>query len=361
MAGAAGSTAPCAARSPSPIPREAARRLVLPTSPFRSLTPGVSAFSPRSWARAWRAKTPHIAVLGNCQAEGVAACLRLLLPEATVETIPVASLGRRFGHLDRLARHLNRADHVFSHFFPDSFIEGGGVHALAERVPRLRYFPAILFAGFHPDLVHVGDEGSLRLSRLVASPVGFYHSAIALHAFRSGLSVGATLPLYGEAAFVRLGYDRLWEESADFLLRTARDMGFDLDREFALWCRGNPFMHTLNHPRLGVLGDIARRLAREAGYQPLDIPVEAYASDGLATGPVWPVLPPVAERCSVSGSTLFKGDGRGRPARLLDLPDFVAESFALYARQPPEALTCPRTEAWAADEGVRALFEAAGR
>ncbi|WP_232628995.1 WcbI family polysaccharide biosynthesis putative acetyltransferase [Methylobacterium sp. Leaf118] len=290
----------------------------------------------------------------------MAACLRLLLPEATVETIPIEALRRRFGHLDRLARHLNRADHVFAHFFPASFIEGGDVHTLAERVPRLRYFPAILFAGFHPDLIHVGDEASLRLSRLVASPIGYYHSAIALQAFHSGLSVAATLPLYGETAFARLGYDRLWETSVAYLLRTAEDMGFGLERDFALWCRGGAFMHTINHPRLAVLGDIARRLAREAGYRPLDIPVEAYARDGLAAGPIWPVLPPVAERFGVPGSTLFKGDGRGRPARLLDLPDFVAESFALYAWQEPEALTSARTDAWARDEAVRALFAEAG-
>lgn len=299
-------------------------------------------------------------MIGNCQAEGVADALRLNLPGARVETLPVARLARRFGHLDRLARHLAGADRVFTQFFPEGFVPGGNVHALAERV-RLRLFPTILFSGFHPDLVHVGDEASLRLSRLVASPTGPYHSAIALFAFRRGLGVDAALRLYTDEAFARLGYDRTWEASTDYLLRSARDVGLPLDRDFARWCRAGLFMHTLNHPRLAVLGDIARRLAEEDGLPQRGLPVEAYLRDALAEEAVWPVLPPLAERLGVPGSTLFKGDGRRGPPRLLDLPDFVAESFALYARLPPAALVCARVDAWADDPDVRALFEDAAR
>ncbi|MBB2961198.1 WcbI family polysaccharide biosynthesis putative acetyltransferase [Methylobacterium sp. R2-1] len=333
---------------------------------FKPIVPAVQAaaarsFSPRSWARPWRASTgrPRIAVIGNCQASGVAQALRLMLPGAEVETLLVAGLTRRFGHIDRLARHLRETDHVFSQFFPVGFIAGGNIHGLAERVPGLRLFPTILFSGFHPDLVHVGDEASLRLSRLVASPIGPYHSAIALQGFHRGLSVEATLRLYTGAVFDQLGYFDLWQSSADYLLRTSRDVGFGLEREFALWGRGGVFMHVINHPRLHVLGDIARRLAREAGCDPLDIPVAAYAPDTLAAEPVWPVLPEIAERYGVPGSTLFKGDGRRAPSRLLDLTEFVAESFALYARHRPQDLTCARLGTWDTVPEIRVLFDAA--
>lgn len=333
---------------------------------FKPFVPAVQAaaarsFSPRSWARPWRPSSgrPRIAVIGNCQASGIAQVLRLLLPGAAVETLLVAGLGRRFGHIDRLARHLADADHVFSQFFPVGFVAGGNVHDLAERVPGLRLFPTILFSGFHPDLVHVGDEASLRLSRLVASPIGPYHSAIALQGFRRGLSVEATLRLYNSTVFDRLGYFDLWPSSADYLLRTARDVGFGLDREFARWSRDGVFMHVINHPRLHVLGDLSRRLAREAGCDPLDLPIAAYAPDTLAAEPVWPVLPGIAERYGVPGSTLFKGDGRRAAPRLLDLPDFVAESFALYARHRPEDLTCVRLDTWETEPDIRALFAAA--
>ncbi|MRI52718.1 hypothetical protein D8770_01930 [Methylobacterium sp. DB1607] len=332
---------------------------------FKPFVPVVQAaaarsFSPRSWARPWRRSPgrPRIAVIGNCQATGIAQALRLLLPGAEVEAILVAGLARRFGHIERLAQHLAEADHVFSQFFPVGFIAGGNVHGLAERIPGLRLFPTILFSGFHPDLVHVGDEASLRLSRLVASPIGPYHSAIALQGYRLGLSVEATLTLYTGPVFDRLGYFDLWQLSADYLLRTARDVGFGLDREFALWSRGGVFMHVINHPRLHVLGDLALRLARESGCDPLDIPVAAYAPDTLAAEPVWPVLPAIAERYGVPGSTLFKGDGRRAPPRLLDLPEFVAESFALYARHRPEDLTCARLDGWQTDPEIRELFDA---
>lgn len=300
-------------------------------------------------------------MIGNCQANGVAQSLRLLLPAAEVETILLAGLGRRFATVDRLARHLQGADLVFSHFFPDGFVAGGNVHALSERVPALRLFPTILFSGFHPDLVHVGDEASLRLSRLVPSPVGAYHSAIALQAFRRGLSLEAALRLFSATVFERLGYFDHWETSAAYLLRSANDVGFGLDREFATWSRGGTFMHVINHPRLTVLADIARRLAREAGCEPLDIAIEAYAPDTLAAEPVWPVLPAIAERYGVAASTLFKGDGRRGPPCLLDLPDFVAESFALYARHRPQDLRCTRLTAWESDPGIGAIFDEAAR
>ncbi len=322
----------------------------------------------RSWAGAWRRGPqddgaipdrtgPRIAVIGNCQAEGIAQALRLLLPSARVDLLPVASLSRNHETLDRLREHLTGCDHVFSQFFPDGFVPGGNVHALAAGDRRYRLFPTILFPGFHPDMVHVGDVAALSASRLVPSPVGPYHSAIALCAYLEGLDVAATLALFRDTVFARLGYYEAWADATTYLTGSARDIGFPLEREIAVWSRRGCFMHVLNHPKLFVLGDIARRLAREAGLAPLDIRIEDYLADDLAADAVWPLYPDIAARYGLPGATLFKRKGRpGAVPVLYDLPAFVARSFAIYARQSAEALACGRVAAWRSNPEVLALF-----
>lgn len=304
---------------------------------------------------------PRIAVIGNCQAEGVARALQLLLPDARVETILVAYLTKRFGSLDRLVKHLAGFDLVASHVFPDVHLRGGSSTALIERLPRAQLFPTITFPAFHPDMVLVGDIQSLSLKALVASPIGRSHSAIALAGFLEGLSVDRVLTLYTDAVFERLGYYELWGEGTAYLLRSARAANFDLAAEFASWSRRGCFMHDVNHPKIAVLADLARRLAAEAGLTPLDIAVEDYIADELLDESHWPVYPAVAERYGIAPSRLFRGKNReGEPPLLLDLRQFVEASHALYARLPREALRCGRVEGWRSDPSIRALFGSAG-
>lgn len=324
----------------------------------------------RSWAGTWRGRPaapaaapeptrtgPRIAVIGNCQAHGVAQALRLLLPEARVDLVPMAHLSRDHASLAGLKARLDGFDHVFSHFFPEGFVAGGNVHDLAAGDARLRLFPTILFPAYHPDMVYVGDVGALSAAGLVPSPIGPYHSAIALCGHLEGLGVAATLGLFEDAVFARLGYHDAWAGSAAQLLAGAADLGFGLEEELLRWSRRGCFMHGLNHPKLFVLADLARRLAREAGLAPLALAVEDYLPDDLVADVTWPVYPQVAARYGLVGSTLFKAKARpGAFPDLFDLERFVAASFAIYARHPPAGLINARVAAWRADAATRALF-----
>ena len=62
-----------------------------------------AALSPRSWATAWRGASPgpvrrgpQIAVLGNCQARGVAQAVEVLVPQARVTLLPLVRLRRDY-------------------------------------------------------------------------------------------------------------------------------------------------------------------------------------------------------------------------------------------------------------------------
>ncbi|WP_379002557.1 WcbI family polysaccharide biosynthesis putative acetyltransferase [Methylobacterium iners] len=320
-----------------------------------------------SWARPWRKARlaaparlgPKIAVIGNCQARGVAQAMRLMAPQSPVTFVPMATLRQDYGDADGLARSLSGYDHVFSQFFPPDLIPGGFV-GLRERDPRLRPFPTIVFPAFHPDMVYAGAVSSLAALKLAPSPMGQYHSAIALCAHRLGLSVDQTITLYREDVFLRLGYLDAWDDSVRDLLASAAQVGFSLDQELARWPRRGSFMHVLNHPKAFVIGDIARRLLKESGFDPEPVEVEDYLGDELARDVVWPVYPPIAETYGLTGSYLFKmKPAEGTFPRLYDLRGFLAQSFSIYDGLTSEALACTRVDVWLGTPEIAEIFETA--
>ncbi|MFE1601478.1 WcbI family polysaccharide biosynthesis putative acetyltransferase [Methylobacterium sp. ID0610] len=319
-------------------------------------------FSLRSWAVPWRerrsgpaeAPGPRIAVIGNCQGRGLAAALGLLCPGSRVRLLPTGRLRRIARDADALAEDLRGSDLVLSQSFPDAVLPGG-VAALRARLPQTRLFPTLVFPGFHPDTIYVGEDAAL-----VPSPLGLYHSAIAAFGFLCGLDEARTTGLFREEVFARLGYLDIWDGAARAMRDAAAEEGFPLDRELLLWSRRGCFMLNVNHPKLFVLGDIARRLLAEAGLPVRDVDPETYLADDLLRDVVWPVYPPLAERYGVAGSYLFKGKASGAALPdLYDLPAFVAASFRIYRGLPRARLTGVRLETWAADAGLRALFAAA--
>lgn len=300
---------------------------------------------------------PTIAVLGNCQARGLAQAMRLLVPNSPVRYLPMGSLKRDHGHVDSLVRLLQAHDHVFSQVFPAGLIPGGDSATVRAQEPRLKLFPAIVFSAFHPDMVYAGQASDLASLKLAPSPMGQYHSAIALCAHRLGLDANRTRALFREDVFARLGYLDHWEPAVRELVGSAAGTGFGLERELILWARRGAFMHLMNHPKAFVVGDIARRLLAESGLSPEPVAIEDYLGDELAQDVIWPIYPPIAEHFGLTGSYLFKMKPRGDGfPRLYDLAGFIAASFSLYNAMPAADLACQRVEAWLAAPEIVELF-----
>lgn len=280
-------------------------------------------------------------------------------PASPVTYMPMATLRRDYGDIEGLARALQAYDHVFSQFFPPDLIAGGYL-GLAELDGRLKPFPTILFPAYHPDMVYAGAVAQLSALKLARSPLGQYHSAIALCAHRLGLDVAQTVTLYREEVFSRVGYLSAWDTAVRDLLTSASQIGFRLDGEMVRWARRGSFMHGINHPKSFVIGDLARRLLDESGLAPEPVAVEDYLGDELARDVVWPIYPDIAETYGLSGSYLFKARPRGRafPA-LYDLTGFVGASFALYGQADHASRACARVDAWLATPEILDLFLAA--
>jgi hypothetical protein len=318
--------------------------------------------SVRSWARPWRAPDadrrgrdgPRIAVIGNCQAAGVAASVQVLAPGARVSLFPLSGLRRSHGSIEAMVRALDGFDHVYAQPFAPGFLPPGDAGPLEARIT---WYPTIVFPAFHPDMVYVGDLANLAEARLAPSPLGHYHSSIVLFAYLEGLDEARTVALFREDVFSRLGYLDGWDAAQRDLLAGAEAIGFGLEREFLRWARRGSFMHVINHPKLPVLGDVARRLIETSGLAPAEVEIGDYLPDDLARDVVWPVYPPLAEHYGIAGSYVFKARARADavPA-MYGLEAFVAASFALYRAQARGSLTCHRIELWRGLPEVRAIF-----
>lgn len=212
--------------------------------------------------------------------------------------------------------------------------------------------PVIVFPAFHPDIVYLFHKG-----RILGSPMGDYHSALIVYGFARGFPAEAIVSLFRAEVFARVGYLDGWFGARDGLLGMSRDHGCDLDRLFAGWMRRGCFMHTINHPKLFVMEDLARHALARADLPARSASCEAYLSDPLSNS-VWPVYPEIAARLGLTGSRTFKPP-RADPhfladaARCIELRAMVEGSLSIYAHTPGIGQACERVRHWLDDRTIR--------
>ena len=219
--------------------------------------------------------------------------------------------------------------------------------------------PTIVFPAFHPDIVYIAHTG-----RNFGSPMGDYHSALIVYGFARGFSVDEIVSLFRAEVFAKVGYLDGWFGARDGLLAMSRGHGLDLDRLFAGWMRRGCFMHTINHPKLFVMEDLAREALLRAGLPARPARCEDLLPDPLS-GSVWPVYPEIAARYGVPGGTTFKPPLGGSTflvdaARCLELRAMVEGSLAHYAHTPKIAQYCARVQGWLDKRDVREALRPVG-
>ena len=270
----------------------------------------------------------RIAVLGTCQAHGLAHGLAHLLPEAEVEAFE-AVLARNHDKAGEVGAALFRCDHIFTQEFGDEF------GLLSTAALQMLGLPVTAFRGYQPDMIYLSLDG-----QVFGSPLGAYHSAIIAAAFSLGVAEPDVPTLFNRMIYARLGYPQEFGTARTLLLDDMSRFGLDMAPEFDLWHARGPFMHSINHPRGFVLADVARAAAIRAGLLPADAPRVTPAFDHLAADTIWPVYPEIAEALGVPGGMLFKrisqpvGPLGNTP--YVSLPRLVEESYAIY-RAVPEA------------------------
>lgn len=185
------------------------------------------------------------------------------------------------------------------------------------------FYPRIAMPGFHPDIIHGKQYGGAE------SPLREYCSGIVLKAWCESIPVRAVPTLFHENVFERLGFFEFFEAAKAQLLEEGRAAGLPLDELFARWLAEGCFMHTGNHPKVGVMADIAHALLAKTDldWKPVENPVDIQAG-----GCGWPVYPEIAARLGIEGGYAFRmhvNDG----GRILDLTEFVEQSYEMFGEQ----------------------------
>ncbi|MGC1860550.1 MAG: WcbI family polysaccharide biosynthesis putative acetyltransferase [Methylocystis sp.] len=319
-------------------------------------------FVAKMTGRVLRATGPRIAVVGNCQSFSVAYSMQLLCPTAKVDHFPVISLSRL--PLKFFARTLATYDHVLMHEFSTGLIPGGGSIELRGLLKKPISIPMITFAAFHPDCVYAGGAGDDK-GAPVFGPLGPYHSALALFAFRVGLSPREANALYNNNVFEALRYFDFWNAaSAELIEGVKQTCGLDLSAELSGWARRGIFMYSVNHPKPFVLVDVAKKLLKHIGISVPDIDYENYLIDDFIRYPVFPVYPPVGARYGCPGSYTFKVTPAHAPRNVGDyllLPQFLSGSYERYRKCDSARLSNHRVDSWLGDKATTDMLVSLAR
>ncbi|HSI56779.1 MAG TPA: GSCFA domain-containing protein [Ideonella sp.] len=293
-----------------------------------------------AWPYESRAKL-KLAIFGNCQAAGTGKLIQAMTGDTvaqTYETTPSFLRRMREGEFD-LEGVVAQADLVLVQMV------GEVTQAISQRAPRhagkVKQLPSLSYTGFHPDCVYVARASGGYLQ----GPMGEYQSSIALWAWRNGLDAEQAVDLFCPEVYEALGFHAYHAAAYRTLVGSGQYCGLPLAPLIDRWRERGCFMHTVNHPKLFVLADVAEAVLKREGIRPLAEAAE-WVDDNLARWPVWPVYPPLAEPLGLAGSYQFKLD-RGfcpdaKPVLSMSLPGFVEASYTTFRQAGDEALTCER-------------------
>jgi GSCFA family/Polysaccharide biosynthesis enzyme WcbI len=268
----------------------------------------------------------EIAVVGTCQAYPLSLCLMAMAPDVVAKPIVV-------NRTTEITEDLTAYDLVFTTLLDDARLED----VVSQLSGRIFQYPRITYTGFTPDSVYATSGGEKMIS-----PVGDYHSSLILYAWLHGLSARETKTLFCTEVFERLSFSEHQRASRALMLREGEDISFPMASLLDKWEASGRFMHSVNHPRLFVMADIARMLAERSGLRTQATRPEDYIADPLMSNCVWPVYPGLNPQWESFASYDFKGPGEltpaGRPVKVFSLEDFIDRSLEAYAPVSQESI-----------------------
>lgn len=273
-------------------------------------------------------KYEAITILGNCQGSQLATCLNRMLPDIAIEFI------RYFDDVDLASIASDARTRLVLVQNPVMSFQGA-IAELRQNHDTLD-FPAIVHAGFHPDLIRPKVN-----KVLVQGPLGSNHSALILHGYLSGYDEAQTAALFHHDVFERLGYFRARAESDAHMRKQFMKFGLWDERELTPLLAGECFMHITLHPKLRVIAMLARLLLAKADIKPEVRYPENLMADEMASNVVWPVYPEIAAHFGVTGGE-YVFQYKPRPASTFGLADFIANSFATYREKALDRTCHPR-------------------
>src|ERR1035441_7958302 len=110
----------------------------------------------------------RFAVLGTCQAEYVAQCIRFLAPGCEADPYVILATGASTSEFDKIAERLAAYDYLLAQ---PQFRENISARSVSARtLKRIIYYPGIYFTAYHPDIVYIA-RNTPGFGSVVKSPV----------------------------------------------------------------------------------------------------------------------------------------------------------------------------------------------
>jgi hypothetical protein len=274
-----------------------------------------------------------IGILSNCQHLGLANSIRALRPDIQVisfEIVVVARQGREIPTMEELGT----CDLVIvdpSPEWPPALSE----EALKSGTKVLK-IPPVIFTGYHPDTIYI----STAIGRLKTPACGPYQSRLTVASYLLGYSPAETKALFNTSIFGALGYFEEYAKSRALLEKAFCDCGLDIGPLLPGWAKRGCFMHTIDHPKIHVVFDIARLACQAIGLEvdPRDGRIEMILDNLMAGHPAMPVYPDIAHATGCDGHTMFKAPTEPNIVRLIGMPAFINVCFKTYADVPKDIL-----------------------
>jgi hypothetical protein len=202
----------------------------------------------------------------------------------------------------------------------------------ADRLPPHTDVPCFNFTGYQPDCCYISADGE----RVNDGLIGPYHSMIALAGYKEQLTSAETSSFFRDRIYEQAGYYRQWLAQRDRMIGRFAEFGYDIGGIFRVAGRGRSFMHTIDHPDIVLMTELAKVILRRLDRPYRDdapLPVDVLANMS------WPVYPEVGAQLGVAG------DYRFRPTdqyTALDLNEYLEVAFASFGRWDRSQLRVPR-------------------
>ncbi|MBM1222461.1 hypothetical protein JQU17_19815 [Ponticoccus sp. SC2-23] len=200
------------------------------------------------------------------------------------------------------------------------------------------------FSGLHPDIVYVDNAKNARLK----SPIGDYHSSLAIYGYVNGLSVREVAAIWrNEIVTPVYDVEQVWVDSYDEI--RSREAGLDVKVGdiFDTINRQEVGMLTINHPSLRTLSLMAERLVNTALGGNASWIDTSTLPHNLTNDTVIPPTPSVRQAFQLPyrASELFVcGRGTEQPGEIIDFETLCDRSYRLYNEVGIENIL-PRTPA----------------
>lgn len=280
----------------------------------------------------------RIAFIGTCQVHGMADAARHLLPEAEITSFQI---GAPYGPAE-IINQVRGLDVVISQVADPAVGVPVDQNAdvsraeLAKIVKAAIFMPAAVFGGFHPDMMYIHHNNQ--------SLFGFrddYHSQIIVGSYLNGLDEARTVRLFNAHVFAEFGHLDAYGAAAAAMKAAYSQHGYDIALHVDRWRdEGTVFMHTVNHPAIEVLSQMAAMALARLGLVAPETPAPTGIRDELADSSIAPVLPPIARIIGVAASTTYRQSvvmAQGGP-REIPLDEYVRGYFEVYRNCDPAFL-----------------------